>query len=553
MSSSIADLGAASGAAKPARPLPPRSGVTVEDVDDPTMSLASSALPAPADNDALVTSNVIELEAPQLGRANAFRRAPPPPRARVDPRGVALAVRFSDAVCVALAGAATYWLQPNVHWPLNPTAAFSALAIMAMLGRAPKADSRYLHDYLRRPLPRRLAHGACRTLLPFVCSFLVLAALIPLNDVLRAPLAHWLALWAMGAVASVAAIRLALSGLIAYWRRHGHLKQSVAIYGTGELAERLLDRLHDSALDTIELVGVFDDRARRRIASPGLRSLALGTTDDLIALSRRRDIDQVIVALPHAAEHRVVEILKKLRHMPVEISLAPDMVGFNLPHREPNDLGGLPLLGVYGQPLTFGQVLIKGVVDKLLAGLALVVGAPVLLALALAIKIDTRGPVFFRQNRHGFGDRVIRVFKFRTMTHETADLDGTTQSRPNDPRVTRIGHFLRRWSLDELPQLLNVLRGDMSLVGPRPHAICMVVEERPNRDIVPDYAMRHHVKPGITGWAQINGFHGPVATEDALRARVRFDLDYINNWSLWFDLRIILGTLKIVLGQRHAY
>jgi len=139
------------------------------------------------------------------------------------------------------------------------------------------------------------------------------------------------------------------------------------------------------------------------------------------------------------------------------------------------------------------------------------------------------------------------------MSVDAADYNGEFQARKNDPRITRVGHFLRRWSLDELPQLVNVLRGEMSLVGPRPHAVSMRVEDRPNRDIVPDYALRHHVKPGITGWAQVNGCHGPVATEDALRARVRYDLDYINNWSFWFDFQILLRTLKIVLGQRHAY
>jgi len=244
----------------------------------------------------------------------------------------------------------------------------------------------------------------------------------------------------------------------------------VAIFGTGDLAERLLARLQASSPDVVELVGVFDDRARRRIASPGMRSLALGTADDLIALSRHRDIDRVVVALPHAAEERVAQVLNKLRQMPVEISLAPDMVGFNVPCREPDGLAGLPLIEVYGRPLTFGQVLLKSAIDKTLAGLMVLVGSPVFLALAIAIKLDTRGPVLFRQSRYGFGDRVIGVYKFRTMSAEAADHNGVVCHIKNDPRVTRVGHFLRRWSIDELPQLLNVLRGEMSLVGPRPHA-----------------------------------------------------------------------------------
>ena len=174
-------------------------------------------------------------------------------------------------------------------------------------------------------------------------------------------------------------------------------------------------------------------------------------------------------------------------------------------------------------------------------------------AVAVAIKLDSPGPVLFRQNRYGFGDRVIGVYKFRTMRADLADTNGEKQTAVNDPRITRVGAFLRRTSLDELPQLFNVLRGELSLVGPRPHAISMHVKQRRNEDIVPDYALRHHVKPGITGWAQVNGYHGPVDTERHLQQRVAYDLDYINHWSLWFDIRIILKTLLIAFVHREAY
>ncbi len=545
-SSPILDLGIVSGAA-------------VGDLSDPTMGrstpLAGDGERAfgGAGAEPLPVSNVIELETPQLERPGLLDRAPMDPRPRINPRAVALAARLADVLAVAAAGAVAYRLQPTFHWPLDPTTTLTALAVMAMVVRFPGVEPRLLQDSRLRVLSRQLADGTLRTLLPFVVSVLVVIALVPADHISRAPLTHWLTMWAMGAVTGVCGIRFCLAGMIAHWRSQGRLKQRVAIFGTGDLAERLLDRLRACCANSIELVGVFDDRARRRIASPGLRSLALGTADDLIVLSRRRDIDRVLVALPHSAEHRVAAVLKKLHQMPVEISLAPDLVGYNVPCRDPGDLAGLPLLNVYGQPLTFGQVLLKSAIDKILAVSAAIVGAPLYLALAIAIKLDSRGPVLFRQNRDGFGDRVIGVYKFRTMSVDATDYDGKFQARPNDPRVTRVGHFLRRWSLDELPQLINVMRGEMSLVGPRPHAVSMTVEERPNRDIVPDYALRHHVKPGITGWAQVNGYHGPVATEEALRARVRYDLDYINNWSFWFDFQIMVRTLTIVLGQRHAY
>jgi exopolysaccharide biosynthesis polyprenyl glycosylphosphotransferase len=237
----------------------------------------------------------------------------------------------------------------------------------------------------------------------------------------------------------------------------------------------------------------------------------------------------------------------------VEISLAPDMVGFNLPTKDHDDFGGLPLLDVYGRPLTFGQTLLKAAFDRLAAATGIIMLSPVLLVVAAAIKLDSRGPVLFRQNRFGFGDRVIGVYKFRTMKAESSDANGEKQTEANDPRITRIGGFLRRSSLDELPQLLNVLRGELSLVGPRPHAVSMRVKQRRNEDIVPHYALRHHVKPGITGWAQVNGYHGPVETERHLHERVAYDLDYIKHWSLWFDIRIIVRTLFVVFGRRGRY
>jgi Undecaprenyl-phosphate glucose phosphotransferase len=289
------------------------------------------------------------------------------------------------------------------------------------------------------------------------------------------------------------------------------------------------------------------------VVGAGLRALPHGTTADLVEMSRLLEIDRIIVALPHAAEKRLLEILRKLHKMPVEISLAPDMVGFNLPAKDQDEFGGLPLLDVYGKPLSFGQTLVKSVFDRIAAALGVVALSPVLALVAAAIKLDSKGPILFRQNRYGFGDRVIGVYKFRTMKAETSDADGEKQTELNDPRITRIGGFLRKTSLDELPQLLNVLRGELSLVGPRPHAVSMRVRQRRNADIVPDYALRHHVKPGITGWAQVNGHHGPVATEQHLHGRVAFDLDYINHWSLWFDIKIIVRTLYVAFSHRAAY
>jgi Undecaprenyl-phosphate glucose phosphotransferase len=470
-----------------------------------------------------------------------------PPRHRLDPRAVHLAVRAIDAALLIGAGIASYCLRPE--FPLVPSVAhvLVALAVVTVALRPSRGEPLPIRDVVGQPRLRLGGEAIMRTLAPFA---LALIAVLLLQGFDNATF-DWLATWAVGAACAVLCIHLVAAGRIARWHAEGRFKRTVAIFGTGDLAARLLERLHATCADSIELVGVFDDR--RRAGNLNLQALVCGRSRDLIELSRRRLIDRVIVALPHSAERRLVEVLRNLHQMPVEISLAPDMVGFSVAGRDSAEFGGLPLIDVYGQPLSFGQNLAKGAFDKIIAALALIVAAPVMLACAIAIKLDSKGPVLFCQPRLGFGDRVIRVFKFRSMYHEDSDVNCERQSSRDDPRITRVGRFLRKSSLDELPQLFNVLRGEMSLVGPRPHAIAMQVEQRRNEDIVPDYALRHHVKPGITGWAQVNGYNGPVDTVEALRARVAHDLDYINNWSLWFDIRSLLLTIKVFLGQRHVY
>jgi Undecaprenyl-phosphate glucose phosphotransferase len=485
--------------------------------------------------------------------------APPLPRValdakrlpRVQPAVVASAMQLADFVVAGFAGIAAFVLQSGVAWPLSwlaaTTAALVMLAMMRRLTSGPRVD------VTRQSFARLIGDGIAHAAVAFGFGLVAAIAVFQPEQAQREPLVSWLLLWALLTIVGVVAVRVVVAVLRGRWRAAGRLKQLVAIYGTGDLAERLVERLRAACPDTVEIVGVFDDRAGRGPVGDGLRALPHGTTVDLVEMSRLWEIDRVIVALPHSAEARLLEILRKLHKMPVDISLAPDMVGFNLPTKDPTEFGGLPLIEVYGKPLTFSQSLVKNAFDRLVAGLAVVVLSPVLLAVAAAIKLDSKGSALFRQNRYGFGDRVIGVYKFRTMKAETADANGEKQTAINDPRITRIGGFLRKTSLDELPQLFNVLRGELSLVGPRPHAVSMTVKQRRNEDIVPDYALRHHVKPGITGWAQVNGRHGPVDTERHLHERVAYDLDYINHWSLWFDIRILVRTVFVAFGHRAAY
>jgi Undecaprenyl-phosphate glucose phosphotransferase len=470
---------------------------------------------------------------------------------RVQPGAVLSAIQLADVMVVLLAGIASFLMQTGYHWPLPVLPAMTAALVLALMTRNLVTGQQ--QELTRQSLSKQLREGFVHALVAFGFALVVMITVFEPDPLDREPLISWLLLWAALSVAGVGVVRVVLSVLQRRWNAAGRLKQLVAIYGTGDLAERLVERLRAACPETIDIVGVFDDRSGRGVVGAGLRELPHGTTVELVEMSRQFEIDRIIVALPHSAETRLLEILRKLHKMPVEISLAPDMVGFNLPAKDRAEFGGLPLLDVYGKPLTFNQNLVKSVFDRLAAAIGIILLSPIFLAVAIVIKLDSKGPVLFRQNRYGFGDRVIGVYKFRTMKAETTDTNGEKQTEANDPRITRVGRFLRRSSLDELPQLFNVLRGELSLVGPRPHAVSMRVRQRRNEDIVPEYALRHHVKPGITGWAQVNGYHGPVDTERHLHNRVAYDLEYINHWSLWFDIRIILKTVFIAFGHRAAY
>ena len=292
----------------------------------------------------------------------------------------------------------------------------------------------------------------------------------------------------------------------------------------------------------MRLIGIFDDR-RDRVPHYLGGYPVLGTIDDLVTFASRHRVDLVVVALPWSAEGRLLDCMRKLRNLPVDVRLCPDLIGFHLRGRGVAELAGVPLLAVYERPLEGWGGVLKGIEDRLIAGLALLLLAPLMLAVALVVRLELPGPALYRQKRNGFRNEIIEVLKFRTMYVERC-ADGTErelpQAEPNDPRVTRLGRLLRRLSIDELPQLLNVLKGEMSIVGPRPHA---TAHNRHYEPLIDAYLARHRVKPGITGWAQVNGLRGATENVETMRRRVELDLHYIRNWSLLLDLRIIRATL----------
>jgi Undecaprenyl-phosphate glucose phosphotransferase len=377
----------------------------------------------------------------------------------------------------------------------------------------------------------------------------VVLSLLALGFMTKAPLADtsrlWVGLWFVYGFFGLFTVRLALKHQVQRWQQSGRLTRNLVVVGAGEHGQRLIEHLQRHGDSAERIIGVFDDRSGR---VPDYISgfPVLGSIDDLVAFARRHPIDVVIVALPWDAESRLLAWMKKLKNLPVDVRLCPDMIGFHLPHRQVTHIAGVPMLNVFEKPLTGWNLIVKGMEDRVLAAAILVLILPLLGLLSLLIKLDSRGPVLFRQKRYGFNNEVIDVFKFRTMYLDAPAPGEVVQATKDDPRVTRSGRILRRTSLDELPQFINVLMGNMSIVGPRPHAIA---HNEQYARLIDEYLARHRVKPGITGWAQVNGLRGETETLEKMEQRVRYDLYYIENWSLLFDLRIIMRTL--VVGFRH--
>jgi putative colanic acid biosynthesis UDP-glucose lipid carrier transferase len=363
----------------------------------------------------------------------------------------------------------------------------------------------------------------------------------------------WLALWVTLSFILMLIERIVAHWQLIRWQRMGRLKISIAIVGATELALRLIRQLRGQAAEQYRLVGVYDDRTTRlpsSLAELGIRRA--GTLADLVARFREEPIDEIVLALPWSESVRIKAILKDLRTLPTNVRLCPETVGFELPVHGFATVAGVPMLGIFERPLAGWSVVAKAVEDRVVGALVLFLVLPLMGWIALAIKLTSPGPVLFGQRRFGFNNNEFVLYKFRTMVPDAApeENESVPQATRNDPRVTRLGAFLRRTSLDELPQLFNVLRGDMSMVGPRPHAIA---HNRQFADLIDDYLSRHRVKPGMTGWAQVNGLRGEIDSPQKIQLRVQYDLYYIDHWSLLFDLKILLLTLFVGFVHENAY
>ncbi|NUT00717.1 MAG: exopolysaccharide biosynthesis polyprenyl glycosylphosphotransferase [Sphingomonas sp.] len=331
----------------------------------------------------------------------------------------------------------------------------------------------------------------------------------------------------------------------------GSIEQRIAFYGADPQSVQMIRRLLSSLdLPHLRFVGVADDRPK----IDALDDLKLiGGYDDLAELARRGEVDQVLISVPNLPAKRLHEIVDGLSAVSVDVSLIPPEAIELAPDYRVHLLGSLPVLNLWQRPFRDINQFVKRGEDMLFGGAALVFLAPLMGLTALLIRLTSPGPILFVQPRVGFNNEVINVLKFRTMFADQTDVGARATTTRDDPRVTPVGRILRKLSIDELPQLLNVIRGDMSLVGPRPHALEMRVGDRYYQDAVRGYAGRHRVRPGITGLAQVKGLRGEIRTVERAKRRVELDKEYIDRWSLWLDIYILIATVRAVLFDRDAY
>jgi Undecaprenyl-phosphate glucose phosphotransferase len=456
-------------------------------------------------------------------------------------------VQASDLLLLLCSGVLAKAILSSLHEPLFDKSLFLAtiagsVVTAVFLTRAdayPPHSLRSLGKQLQLlPLPLLLGAGSA-----MACLFLMRDE----GQVFR----QWPFLWLLLSAVLLTAARCYLSRLLRTWIASGRLARRVAVIGAGRFSHEFIDRLR-SEPHAYTVVGLYDDRLSRIPAiQDGVR--VRGTVRDLLARSREEQIDLIVIALPLRAVSRISMILEQIGSAVADVCLTTDFAGFRYKSSQISSVGSNPVVLIEERPLKDWLAAKKKVFDLLLGSLLFLAFLPLLMLIALAIRLDSPGPVLFRQPRLGFNNRLFTCYKFRTMHHGMADLFGDRQATRGDPRVTRLGKWLRALSLDELPQLLNVLQGNMSLVGPRPHPPNTKAADKLFTDLVAKYAFRHRVKPGITGWAQVNGWRGETKTIDQIENRVSCDLAYIENWSVWFDLRILMLTLTREILSRNAF
>ncbi len=458
-------------------------------------------------------------------------------------------VRLIEAAVVVGIGFAVYlvYVVPGHGFAWSYFAAIFAIALMAML--AFQAADIYQVQAFRgheKQYMRLASAWSVVFLVAIGISFFAKAG----DQFSRA----WLgAFYVLGLLALIA-FRRALFLLVRRWTNEGRLDRRTVVVGCDNNGETLIRSLAAQRDSDVRVIGAFDDRGDERSLTNCAGVPKLGSVDDLVEFARATRVDLVIFALPISAENRILQMLKKLWVLPVDIRLSAHTNKLRYRPRSYSYIGNVAVLDVFDKPIADWDVVMKWLFDKIVGSLALLCALPIMAVIAIAIKLDSRGPVLFKQKRYGFNNELIEIYKFRSMYADQTDVNADKLVTVGDPRVTRVGRFIRKTSLDELPQLLNVVfAGNLSLVGPRPHALQAKAANRLYDEAVDGYFARHRVKPGITGWAQIHGWRGETDSQEKIQQRVEHDLYYIENWSILLDLYILLRTPFALLRTENAY
>lgn len=455
--------------------------------------------------------------------------------------------RITDSVSVFLSGIVAYFVrfEQSVDLSVIPQNYYSFLIVCTILSLIIFPLFGLYHSWRGQSLFHQirivfLAWGAV------IVSGILLLFLLKFSEAFSRA---WLAYWFVLGVVLILLIRL-----LAYWslrvmRSKGYNYRSVVIIGAGDLGKEVLQRVSRSAWTGFKVVAIFDDN--KDLQGGNIFGVSVKTeVENIRGYVSDNNIDEVWLALPLNAEERMKSLVDQLSSTSVNVRLIPDIFGLSILNHGFTEIAGMPVVDLCTSPMVGFNRVVKSIEDKVLAFIILLSITPLLLGIAIAIKLTSKGPVFFKQKRHGWDGKIITVYKFRSMKENRGFNGSVTQAIKKDPRITKLGAFLRRTSLDELPQFYNVLQGRMSIVGPRPHA---VAHNEHYKEVVDQYMLRHKVKPGITGWAQINGWRGETDTLDKMQKRVEFDLFYIENWSLWFDLKIIFLTIFKGFVNKNAY
>lgn len=457
-------------------------------------------------------------------------------------RSFAVIQRVSDALCVVASLYVSQWLVGQTLSDRTLVVALIATTFYLVVGEISGLYNQDQSASAERELLGTITTWLATLALLAVCSFLTRYG----DQFARSSILSWSVL----AVTVIGFMRMIIRICVELLSARGWSVRRCAIAGFNPLGKHLAENARNNPACGLRIVGFFDDRiAQRTVDALEVPECQLGRLEELVSRARSGELDTVFITLPMRAEARIRWLLEQLGDTTANVYIVPDFFVFELLHSRWTNIGGLPTVSVFETPLYGVDGWVKRLFDLVLALIGLVAISPVMLICALLVKLSSPGPVFFRQKRYGLDGKEIMVWKFRSM-RSCDNGPVVVQATKQDPRITTVGGILRRTSLDELPQLFNVIEGSMSLVGPRPHA---TAHNERYRKLIRGYMLRHKVKPGITGLAQVEGFRGETETLDKMQKRVECDHRYIREWSVWLDLRILLKTFLVVFKQENAY